>query len=144
MDPIVFAARKQTGAAIIVALFGVGAVSFLWWARAITPIIAGIMLAIVVLIVVGAVAASHRKIVFAGDIFRVTSGEKVLREFDLRQVTRLVRRSVIRPKASRVTYLAVLPGKEIELFDLKQYLDEAKIVELLEARSGRKVEIERT
>jgi hypothetical protein len=144
MDQIVFAARKQTGAAIVVALGGVGAVSFLWWARAITPVIACIMLAIVVLIVLGAVAASHRKIVFAGDIFQVTSGEKALRELDLGQVTRLVRRSLIRSKASRVTFLAVLADKEVELFDLKQFPDEPKIGELLEVGSGRRFEVWRT
>ncbi len=92
----------------------------------------------------GAISASHRKIVFAGYTFQVTSGETVLRAVDLRQVTRLVRLSIIRRSASRVTFLAILPEKEVGAFRLQTIPRRSEDHRTLEARSGRKVEIERT
>jgi len=72
------------------------------------------------------------------------SGSKAIEEVDLARVTRLVLRRKLVGRVYRVSYFAVLPEREAELFDKVNYADVPGIVQLLEERTGHKMEEERT
>ncbi len=140
---IVFGARKQTPVAIGAVLFGIAVLWGLQTSNALTPTLGGIVPAAVGLVVWVALMASRRRLAFSGATLKLLSGSKVLEQIDLRRVSRLVCRIVLRPKASHTTYIAVLPEGEIELFDKRAYRDLPLILHLLEARTGRMFEEER-
>jgi hypothetical protein len=72
---------------------------------------------------------------------KLLSGSEMLEQIDPCGVSRLIHRSIIRPNAPCVTFIAATPEDEIEL---RQFRNESRILELLQARAGRTVEVERT
>jgi hypothetical protein len=140
---IVFGARKQTPVAIGAVFFGIAVLWGLQQSNGLTPTLAGIVTAVVALVVWVALMASRRRLAFSGATLKLLSGSKVIEQIDLRRVSRLVCRIVLRPKASHTTYLAVLPEGEIELFDKRAYRELPRILQMLEARTGRMFEEER-
>jgi len=78
----------------------------------------------------------RRRLVFAGKTLRVLSGSKATGEVDLARVTRLVLRRRLVGRVYRVTYLAVLPEREAELFDTVNYPEVPRVVQLLGERTA--------
>ena len=72
------------------------------------------------------------------------AGSKAIEEVDLSSVARLVLRRRRIGRMYDVSYFAVLPSREAELFAMQNYRELPRIVQLLEERTGSKIEEERT
>jgi hypothetical protein len=70
-------------------------------------------------------------------------GSKAIEEIDLSPVSRLILRRRRIGRGYSVSYFAVLPEREAELFAKVNYRDVPRIEQLLEERTGRKIEEER-
>jgi hypothetical protein len=146
-DQIVFQGRNRAPAAVGTVLFGAVVLWVPQQSKGLTPTSGGIAVAAVALVVAvvwAALLASRRLLRFSRRGAEAAVRIERKEEIDLRRVSRLVCRIVVRGNAgSYAMYIAVLPEGEIELFDRKAYRDLPRILQLLEARTGRAIEEER-
>ena len=143
-DEIVFPAKKAPAVAVFAIVFGAVALWVLRQSNEVTPFRVGFVVFLVLVVCWAVWAGGRRRLVFAGKTLRVMSGAKTTEEVDLARVTRLVLRRRRVGRMYDVSYFAVLPEREAELFAKQNYRDLPRIVQLLEERTGRKIEEERT
>jgi hypothetical protein len=143
-NEIIFPAKKVRGLAIVAVLFAVVALWIMRQSNALTPFKAGFVILLAAAVCWAVWAGGRRRLVFAGKTLRVMSGAKTTEEVDLARVTRLVLRRRRVGRMYDVSYFAVLPEREAELFAKQNYRDLPRIMQLLEERTGRKIEEERT
>jgi hypothetical protein len=143
-EEIIFPAKKMRGLAIVAVLFGVIALWILRQSNGLTPFRAGFVILLAAAVCWAVWAGARRRLVFAGKILRVMAGSKTIEEVDLSTVSRLILRRRRIGRIYDVSYFAVLPGREAELFAKQNYRDLSRILQLLEERTGRKIEEERT
>jgi hypothetical protein len=143
-EEIVFPAKKAPIVAVFAIVFGAAALWVLRQSNGLGPFSGGLVVLMVVAACWAVWAGGRRRLVFAGKTLRVMSGSKAIEEVDLARVTRLVLRRKLVGRVYRVSYFAVLPEREAELFDKVNYADVPGIVQLLEERTGHKMEEERT
>lgn len=127
----------------VAVLFGVAALWILQQSNGLTPFRAGCVILLSAAVCWAVWAGARRRLVFAGKSFKVMAGSKAIEEVDL-SVARLVLRRRRIGRMYDVSYFAVLPSREAELFAMQNYRELPRIVQLLEERTGSKIEEERT
>jgi hypothetical protein len=145
-EEIVFPARKLPGIAIVVISVWIGAlwILLLRQRNGLGRFTGGFMVFLVVATCLAIWARGRRRLVFAGKTLRAMAGSKVIEEVDLARVTRLLLRHRRVGRGYSVSYFAVLPEREAGLFARQNYSGLTRIVQLLEERTGRKIEEEST
>jgi hypothetical protein len=145
-EEIVFPAKKLTGIAIAVISVWIGVlwILLLRQSNGLGRFSGGFMAVLIMATCLAVWASGRRRLVFAGKTLRVMAGSKMIEEIDLSRVTRLVLRRRRVGRGYFVSYFAVLPEREAELFAKQNYRHLPRIVQLMEGHSGRKIEEEGT